>query len=324
MIIKSARTLVGFVVVAALGLALASPVAAAVPLLLAPGATLDRVTNTLKFSEGPIWHKDGYLLFEDIPLDRIMRLGRDGKISVFREPSGQANGLSWDTQGRLIAAEGAKKGGGRRVSRTLKDGKVVTLADRYDGKPLNSPNDVTVDGRGRIYFTDPRYGDRAGVEQDKEAVYRIDGNGKVTRIIDSLTRPNGIALTRDGKTLYVSDNADPGKATLNAFDLDSAGNATNGRVIHDLGGGRGIDGMALDIQGRIWASAASGENAGVYVFEPDASRASAKLLIVVRTPEPPTNCAFGGDKRDVLYITTATSLYRIKTATRGAPSPPGK
>ncbi len=330
MTMRSFRTFVSCAVVLVPGVIAAGAARGADPVLVARTASLQKVTGGLAFSEGPIWHKDGYLLFEDIPLNRIMRLGRDGKVDVFREPSGRANGLTWDTQGRLIAAEGAAKDGGRRVSRTMKDGKdgakgaIVTVADKYDGKPLNSPNDVTVDGRGRIYFTDPRYGDRAGVEQDKEAVYRIDGNGRVTRIIDSLTRPNGIVVTRDGKTLYVADNAAPATTTLNAFDLDAEGNAHKGRVIHDLGGGRGIDGMTIDTKGRIWATAGDDDRAGVYVFEPDAQRSSARLLTVIKTPEAPTNCTFGGEKRDTLYITTATSLYRIRTAAQGVPNPPGK
>jgi gluconolactonase len=292
---------------------------------LAPGAQLEKVVGELQFSEGPAWHPDGYLLFEDIPRNRIMKLDAEGKVSVFREPSGHSNGLAFDKAGRLVAAEGNSTGGGRRISRTEKDGKVVTLADRFSGKRLNSPNDLAIDAEGRIYFTDPRYGSQDGVEQDKEAVYRIDPDGKLTRIIDSVSRPNGIAISIDQKTLFVADNREGGaKRVLMAFDLSSDGAATNGRVLHDFGSGRGIDGMTLDSAGRIWATAGSKEKAGVHVFEVNADRTTAKLLTLVKTPEDPTNCTFGGPGRDVLYITTATSLFRIRTSVKGVASPPGK
>ena len=166
----------------------------------------------LKFSEGPAWHPDGFLLFEDTPRNRTMRLDPGDKVSVFREPSGRANGLAWDARGRLVVCEGdSTPDGGRRVVRLDKTGKELqVLAERYQDKRLNSPNDLTIDRRGRIYFTDPRYNNRDNVEQDKEGVYRIDPDGKLTRIIDSLTRPNGIVVTPDGRTLYIADNASPG------------------------------------------------------------------------------------------------------------------
>lgn len=300
--------------------------ALAEPALLAPGAALEKVHGDLKFGEGPAWNAKGsFLLFEDGPRNRMMKLGPDGRVSVFREPSGRSNGLAWDAQGRLVACEGNGGDGGRRVSRTEKDGKVVSLADKYQGKRLNSPNDIAIDAKGRIYFTDPRYSKRENMELDKEGVYRIDPDGKLTRIIDSLTRPNGILVSKDGKTLYVADNASPGGVvTLVAFDLDGRGDAKNGRVLYDFVSGRGIDGMALDTEGRIWATAGTKEKAGVYVFQPDAKRAKATVLTVVKTPEDPTNCTFGGKDRNVLYITTTASLFRIQTAVTGIGSPPGK
>ena len=293
--------------------------------LIAPGSKLEKVTGGLQFSEGPAWHPLGFLLFEDIPRNRIMKLEAGDKVGVFREPSGRANGLAFDREGRLVAAEGNSMDGGRRISRTEKDGRVVTLADRFDGKLLNSPNDLAIDAQGRIYFTDPRYGSQEGVEQDKEAVYRIDPDGKLTRIIDSVSRPNGVAISIDQKTLYVADNREGGaKRVLLAFDLSSDGNASKSRSLYDFGSGRGIDGMTLDSAGRIWATAGSGEKAGVHVFQMNADRTATKLLTVVKTPEDPTNCTFGGPDRDLLYITTATSLYRIRTTVRGMLSPPGK
>jgi gluconolactonase len=293
--------------------------------LLAPGATLEKVVGDLRFSEGPAWHPDGYLLFEDIPRNRIMRLDAGDKASVFREPSGRANGLCFDREGRLVAAEGNSSDGGRRISRTEKDGRVTTLADRFAGKRLNSPNDLTIDAAGRIYFTDPRYGNQDGVEQDKEAVYRIDPDGKLTRIIDTVTRPNGIAISPDQRTLYVADNREGGaKRVLVAFDLASDGSASNGRVLHDFGAGRGIDGMTIDSAGRIWATAGTKENAGVHVFEISPNRQAARRITIVKTPEDPTNCTFGGPQRDVLYVTTATSLFRIRASVKGSSALPGK
>ncbi len=306
-------------------LAAAPPAGAAEPELIPPGAKLERVVGELQFSEGPAWHPDGFLLFEDIPRNRILKLEPGDKVSVFREPSGRANGLAFDPQGRLVAAEGNSSDGGRRISRTEKDGRVVTLADRYNGKRLNSPNDLAIDSQGNIYFTDPRYGDRKGVEQDKEAVYRIHPDGKLTRIIDSVSRPNGIALAPDEKTLYLADNPESAaNRLLLSYDLTGDTATLKARVLYDFGTGRGIDGMTIDDSGRIWATAGAGDQAGVHVFLVNEDQTKAQLLTVVRTPEPPTNCAFGGPRRDTLYVTTASALYRIRTAVRGQPVPPGK
>jgi gluconolactonase len=299
--------------------------------LIAPGAKWEKVAGDLKFGEGPAWHPTGYMLFEDGPRNRTLKLGVDGQVSVFREPSGAANGLGWDPRGRLVICEGVSGDGfgGRRMVR-LEDpgkpaGKLTVLADRYQGKRLNSPNDVAIDRKGRIYFTDPRYSKRETMELDKEAVYRIDPDGKLTRIIDTLARPNGIVVTGDGKTLYVADNASPGGVvTLMGYDLDGAGNTSNERVLYDFKTGRGIDGMALDADGRIWATAGTKDKAGIYVFKPDAGRRAVTLETMIPTAEDPTNCTFGGKQRDLLYVTTTASLWRIQTTVRGQASPPGK
>jgi len=293
--------------------------------LLAPGAKMEKVVGDLAFGEGPAWHPDGYLVFEDVPTSRTLKLDADDKVSVYRTDTAAANGLAFDRDRRLIACEGNGGDGGRRVARIEKDGRRTVLADRYQGKRLNSPNDLAIDGKGHIYFTDPRYSKRENMELDKEGVYRIDPDGTLTRVVDSLTRPNGILVTADGQTLYVADNASPGGVvTLVAFDLDARGDAKNGRVLYDFGGGRGIDGMALDAGGRIWATAGTKERAGIYVFAPDARRAQATLVTVIPTSEDPTNCTFGGLRRDILYVTTTSSLYRIRTGVRGQGSPPGK
>jgi gluconolactonase len=293
--------------------------------LLAPGAKMEKIVGDLAFGEGPAWHPDGYLVFEDVPTNRTLKLDADDKLSVYRTDTAAANGLAFDRDRRLIACEGNGGEGGRRVARIEKDGRRTVLADRYQGKRLNSPNDLAIDGKGHIYFTDPRYSKRENMELDKEGVYRIDPDGTLTRVVDSLTRPNGILVTADGQTLYVADNASPGGVvTLVAFDLDARGDAKNGRVLYDFGGGRGIDGMALDAGGRIWATAGTKEKAGIYVFAPDARRAQAALVTVIPMPEDPTNCTFGGLRRDILYVTTTSSLHRIRTGVRGQGSPPGK
>jgi len=260
-----------------------------------------------------------------VPSNRTLKLGADDKVSVYRTDTAAANGLAFDRDRLLIACEGNGGTGGRRVARIETDGRRTVLADRYQGKRLNSPNDLAIDGKGRIYFTDPRYSKRENLELDKEGVYRIDPDGTLTRVADSLTRPNGIVVTADGATLYVADNASPGGVvTLVAFDLDARGEASRGRVLYDFGGGRGIDGMALDASGRIWATAGTKEKAGIYVFAPDRARLKAELVSFLAMPEDPTNCTFGGLRRDTLYVTTTASLFRIRTGVRGQGSPPGK
>jgi gluconolactonase len=283
--------------------------------IVAAGAKVERVAAGFEFTEGPVMDGRGGLLFDDIPRNRIHRYDPgDGKVTIFREPSFRANGLAFDAEGRLIACEGNSSDGGRRVTRTERDGRVAVLADRYQGKRLNSPNDLDVDRAGRIYFTDPRYGSRDGVEQDREAVYRIDPGGKLTRIIDDVDRPNGIAISPDGKTLYLADNhPDAGRGrTLLAYTLGADGRASARRVLHDFTPGRGVDGMSLDAEGNIYATAGSRDQAGVYVFTP-----AGKQLAFIPTPEDPTNCAFGGPDRKMLYITASKSLYRIKVEIAG-------
>jgi gluconolactonase len=295
--------------------------------LLAPGAKVEKVAEGFMHGEGPLWHPDGFLLFGDTPRDRIVRVDESGAVSVYREPAGRTTALAFDPEGRLVANEShGGDEGRRRVARREKNGEWTTLADRFEGKRLNSPNDLAIDSRGRIYFTDPRYSKPETRELDHESVYRIDPDGKLTRIIGTLIRPNGILVTTDARTLYVADNPATGEqhATLWAFDLDPAGNASHGRVLHEFPTARGLDGMTLDTDGRIWAAGGQGESAGISVFEPDANRASARLVTVVALPQTPTNCTFGGKALDTLYITSDPILFRIRTAVHGRPTPPGK
>ncbi len=279
--------------------------------VVAPGATLEKLWGDGSFTEGGALAEDGAILFSDIG-DRIMRFDPATKaITVFRAPSGRANGLIFDPRGRLVAAEGANTGGGRRVSITEADGTVRTLADRYQGRRFNSPNDVAVDRQGRVYVSDPRYVGDEPRELDFEAVFRIDPDGRVTRLTTTASKPNGLAVSPDGKTLYISDNG-PARRVLLALALDEQGNVSRPRTLHDFGEGRGIDGMTVTTDGRIVATAGTGAKAGVYVFSP-----AGHALSFIPVPEPPTNVEFGGDASKVLYITAGKSLYRIETTMIG-------
>lgn len=279
--------------------------------LLAPGATLEKLWGDGTFTEGGALADDGAILFSDIG-ERIMRVDPKTKaVTVFREPSGRANGLVFDPKGRLVAAEGANTGGNRRVSITERDGTVRTLADRYQGKRFNSPNDVAVDRLGRVYVSDPRYVGDDPRELDFEGVFRIDPDGAVERLETTANKPNGLAISPDGKTLYVSDNG-PKRRALLAVDLGDDGRVSNPRVVQDFGDGRGIDGMTVTNDGRIVAAAGSGAKAGVYVLTPKGEDAG-----FIATPETPTNVEFGGPERNVLYITAGKGLYRATTTMTG-------
>jgi gluconolactonase len=279
--------------------------------VIEPGAKLEKVWGEGEFTEGGALAEDGAILFSDIG-DRIMRFDpKTGRTSVFREPSGRANGLIFDVNGRLIVAEGANTGGGRRVSVTGRDGTIQTLADRYDDKRFNSPNDVAVDRQGRVYVSDPRYVGNEPRELDFEGVFLIELDGFVIRLITTAFKPNGLVLSPDGKTLYVSDNGRQRRALI-ACKVGPDGKTDQPRVIHDFGSARGIDGMTVTTDGRIVAAAGSAEKAGVLVLSPEG-----KILANIPTPEEPANVEFGGDDRKTLYICAGKSLYRIRTTMTG-------
>jgi gluconolactonase len=253
-------------------------------------------------------------------------------LEIFREPSGRANGLAFDARGRLLACEGSGTGGGRRITRTESSGSMTVLAERYKGKRLNSPNDLTVDNQGRVYFTDPRYGNRDGLELEKESVYRLDPSRKLVRVVTDVERPNGIAVSPDQKTLYVIDNnpSQGGARKVYAYALRPDGSVGARRVLHDFGSGRGGDGMCLDRDGNTYVTAGlnggfspeqdSSVNAGVYIFSPEG-----KSLGFVPVPEDSvTNCTFGGRDLKTLYITAGTGLWRIGLNARGLAAVSGK
>lgn len=282
------------------------------------------------FLEGPAVHADGSVFFSDIAGNRILHRDPAGKVTVFRADSGRTNGNTFDRQGRLISCEGNEQGvGRRRVVRTdLKTGKIEVLADRYQGKRFNSPNDACVDAQGRVWFTDPYYGqDLDSLEMDVQGVYRIDGPGKTTRVLDNAVvhRPNGLAITPDGKTLYVVDSHPKigGNRKIWAFPVRPDGSLGKERLVHDFKKGRGGDGMRLDVKGNLWVAAgisykrSPGEDTsvppGVYVFSPE-GKALGRIPV---GEDLITNVAFGGDDGKTLYVTAGKTLYSISVRVAG-------
>jgi gluconolactonase len=299
--------------------------------LLVPEAKVT-VAAGICFLEGPAVDRDGNVFFSDIQGSRILKMDKAGTVTMFREDSGRTNGNTFDALGRLISCEGAENGPGgrRRIVRTdMTTGKVEVLTERYEGKRYNSPNDVVVDPAGRIWFTDPLYApDRSIMEHQDEAVYRIDTDGKVTRVITqpAIGRPNGIAVTSDGKTLYVIDSnyiRPDGNRKVWAFDILDGGAVAKQRLVFDFGRGRGGDGMRLDSRGNLWVAAGisaprtANESAdvptGVYVISP-----KGELLGRIPIPEDViTNLAFGGPDKKTLYVTAGKTLFKIPTAVAG-------
>jgi gluconolactonase len=298
--------------------------------LIPPDARVERLVNGITWCEGPVWVSDGgYLLFSEIPRNSIYRWKQGEGLKLFMNPSGYTgtekrggetgtNGLTLDPEGRLVMCEH----GDRRVTRREKDGKKTVLADRFEGKRLNSPNDLVFDAKGNLYFTDPPYGLEKNIDDPKkelpfQGVYRVSREGKLTLVTKDLTRPNGIALSPDEKTMYIAVS-DPDKPVLMAYDLQEDGTIKNGRVLFDAKpltpGKKGLpDGMKLDREGNIFL----GGPGGILVLAPDGTH----LGTIVSDDPPTANCAWGDDG-STLYITSNTSIVRIKTATKG--KPPGK
>lgn len=298
------------------------------------------VVARTSFLEGPAFDAQGDLYFSDLIGNRILKMNPVGAVSVFRADSGRTNGNTFDAEGCLISCEGAEQGPGgrRRVVRTdMKTGQVTVLTDRYEGKRYNSPNDVCVDRKGRIWFTDPYYGeDRSGLEMGAESVYRIDPDGKVTRVLSQpdIQRPNGIAITPDARTLYVVDShsAPGGNRFIQSYPVSEDGKVTavGVRPFFDFGKGRGADGIRLDVEGRLWAAAGiavprtHGESTdvppGIYIFEARDTEPVPTGQLVGRIPIPEdviTNLAFGGPDRKTLYVTAGKSIFKVPIAVSG-------
>jgi len=279
------------------------------------------------FTEGPVWHAESSsVYFTDIENNRIMRRDSAGKIHVHRTPSGRANGLVLDSKGRLIACETDGKDGGRRITREELDGSITVLTDKFEGGRYNAPNDLTIDKQGRIYFTDPNYGDRSNMEikdaegKPIEGVYRIDLDGSVKMVLKhEIDRPNGIGISNDGKYLFVADNNhQPGQARkLWRFDFDADGeiDLSSQKELFDWGNDRGPDGFAIDKQGLLYVTAgfnfpvAEKHAAGVYVIDPIEGGLKKFLPIPA---DMITNCTFGGKDGQTLFITAGHFLWSLE------------
>ena len=284
-----------------------------------PNAPLVTLGEGFAWLEGPVWFADGnFLLVSDLPNDRILRWSKGGGVSVFRQPSGFANGHTRDRQGRLIGCSHQH----RCITRTELDGGVTVLADCYGSKRLNSPNDVVCRSDGTIWFTDPVYGISTDYEGGKQmpelppAVYRLDpGTGALDVVADDFEGPNGIAFSPDERLLYVSESggqfdADP-LQYIRVFDVADDGQLRNGRVFHKVAPGY-ADGFRLDEDGNVWSSAAD----GVHCIAPDGTK-----LGVVKVPFRVSNLAFGGRNRARLFLCASHTLFAIYTNTRGAQRP---
>ncbi len=283
---------------------------------------IEKIASGFKFTEGPVWVHEGYLLFSDIPNNVINKWAPDGKVSVFLKPSGYtrpevpggglqgSNGLTLDHQGRLTICEH----GDRRVTRLEKNRKVTVLADRYQGKRLNSPNDLVYTSDGALYFTDPPYGlpkqdDDPAKELPFSGIYRLS-KGRLELLYKDLKRPNGIAFSPDEKVLYIS-NSDPHRKIWMRFDVSPDGTIANPQVFFDATASTedGLpDGMKVDQKGNLYCTGPG----GLWIFSPQG-----KHLGTIKLPEIPANCNWGDRDAKTLYLTARTGLYRVRLNIRG-------
>jgi gluconolactonase len=264
------------------------------------------------FTEGPLWHaRERYLLFSDMPGNHLRKWSAAGGVQTFRQPSNQSNGLAWDREGRLLACEHATS----RLTRTERDGTITVLASHYDGRELNSPNDVVVRSDGTIVFTDPTYG-RAefygrprACELDFRGVYAVVPGEAPRLLADDFGQPNGLCFSDDESRLFVNDTE---RQHVRVFDVARDGALSGSRIwASTTGEGAGApDGMKLDVAGNLYTCGPG----GIHVFAPDAT-----CLGVIRVPEYTANFAWGDDDFRSLYITASTSLYRIRTKVPGRP-----
>jgi gluconolactonase len=279
--------------------------------IVPPGSEIEKVAGGFRFTEGPVWDPAGFLLFSDIPNDVIHRYDpATNQVTDYRRPSANTNGNTLDPQGRLVCCEHS----GRRVSRRERDGTYTTLVDRYEGKRLNSPNDVVFKSDGAMYFTDPPYGlplqdQDPARELDFNGVYRFK-DGRLTLLTRELTRPNGLHFSPDERTLYVA-NSDPARKIWMAYPVNAGGTLGQGRVFHDATSSQedGLpDGLKVDRQGNLYCTGPG----GVWVFTPDG-----RHLGTIRSAEVPANCHWGGSDGRTLYMTARTGLYRQRLSIPG-------
>lgn len=270
-------------------------------------ATVERVATGFRFTEGPVWFvEESCLLFSDIPTNEILKLTPDHQVATFRHPSGNSNGLTRDREGQLIACEHSN----RRVTRTEKGGSITVLADKFQGKKLNSPNDVVAKSDGAIYFTDPPYGIKSDQqEQPIQGVYRLSPDGKeLTVIAGDFEKPNGLAFSPDEKRLYIDDSSH--RRHIRVFDVHDDGYLSNSRIFHDMNTKEpgSPDGIKVDVRGHVYCTGPK----GVWVFDTEGIHQG-----TIVTPEKPANCAWGDSDWQSLYITARTSVYKIRVNVPG-------
>jgi gluconolactonase len=282
--------------------------------LLLGNCSLEKIHSGTRWAEGPCYFGDtGVLIWSDIPNNRMLRYVEGSGVDVFRQPSHCSNGNTRDRQGRLVSCEHET----RRVTRTEWDGTITVLADRYQGRRLNSPNDVVVKSDGSIWFTDPPYGilsdyegKKSASEQDHNYVFRLDpASNALTAVASDFDKPNGLAFSPDESRLFVVDSGRP--RHMRVFDVIDGKHLSKGSVFADCDAGS-FDGLRLDTEGNIWTST----KAGVNVYAPDG-----ELLGKIRVPEAVANVTFGGPKFNRLFITATTSLYSVFVNARGAQTP---
>jgi gluconolactonase len=276
------------------------------------GAKVEKIAGDFSFIEGPVWIKSaGYLVFSDIPKNELKQWSPGGGVKTYRAPSFNANGNTLDLTGRLLSCEHT----GRRVAVQEKDGTLRTVVDSFEGKKLNSPNDIVVKSDGTLYFTDPEYGlkndpatkQKIGKEQPGQFVYRHDPKtGRTTALVRDFVQPNGLAFSPDEKFLYIADSGAP--KHIRRFAVAADGSLSGGEVFCTLDAGV-PDGIRVDTAGRVWSSAGD----GVHIFAP-----SGKLLGKILVPEGPANLCFGGADGQTLFLTARKSLYAVKVSVTGA------
>ncbi len=295
----------------------------------APEGPEIEVAASISFTEGPTVYKDGSVFFTDTTSHRIMRAMPDGELVVFRENSNRANGLIFDDQWRLIACEGSDgKIDNPRLTRTnIETGEIEVIADSFEGKRLNQPNDVTFDSQGRLYFSDRPNDNPAADQSNIDAVYRIDTDGSIHQILKApdIDKPNGLVISPDDKTFYLIEaHPDANRARMiRAYDLQPDGSVTNMRVFHDFYPGRSGDGMTIDSEGNLYVAAGLHRlrgtsetldtKSGVHVFSPD----GALKQHIPLYEDTITNCAFGGPDLKTLYVTAGKTLFKFNTEIEG-------
>ena len=273
---------------------------------LAPDQDPVTISEHFQFTEGPVWHPEGYLLFSDIPANTIYRYVSGGSPEPFLNPSGNSNGLTFDREGHLLACEH----GGRRVSRMSESGSMGTVVGRYEGKSLNSPNDIVVHSSGAIFFTDPPYGiDPDPGELGFNGVYRLDADGNISLLNREMDRPNGLALSLDESVLYVDDSRN---RHVLAFPLGNSLDVGEPSVLVDMDveARGGPDGMKLDSEGNLYATGPG----GLWVVTPEGNH-----LGTIEFPQLPANLCFGGSDYRTIFVTARTGLYSIQVNVPGNP-----